>query len=1248
MALLESGPVIYLFRYLDERAMHAKSTRMKPRTNGRKAGRGGLRWAIAIGGGVLLLALAPRLALWSPVLNALVAQYGDLQPLRVEIGGGRGGWFAPLQLHDIRVLDGNGQLLGSVAEVATSKGVLGWALNSSDLGTLRVVRPEAVVVVEEGTSNLETALEPVLQRWASAPQEPQTMVRGTLEVEQARVLFVDAAARAPESRQWLVALESVQFGLPDANAPWGVLDGQMRVWAIQTKAGGLASAQPAGAAGTLAFRIEPADEGRVALRARLIQVPLDIYELLHRRLPDVGLDALQGRLSATVAGWYQDSGAWRFALSDVLAERLRCRSAAVLGAQGLSSDRLTLRIDAGVKENRIIVHQGQIACEFLETELSGRAPWPLNLPESPTTLPSDLELRAAGAVDIPQLVRAAPDALPLREGLAMERGKVSYRVDLHPDASGRPAISLQCSLPELAGRFGGQPLQWKDPLSLQVDVQSEKDRSYRAAVRAQSDFASLTAEGTQDAGTAQCTLDLDRFYGRISNWIELPFQQLSGTMKLDGTWASAGDQRLQTKIDLETTALEISTPAGQTILEPAWSGNLQTVCDFAEGAVAAIHSAKLEMVAADERFAFELSQPLAITGPQANGARAPFALDVHADLSRTCRRAVAWFDDPPDLTAAGRLALAAAGQVGIDGVQIRSANWNCEDLSIAGAGFQFREPHLIGKFTGRVDSGDLSQLIVELLQVQSSSFSLVAQDAAEPDGSRLGRGRFRVDTGRLASSAALDSAIRCKGLMDGNVAWRIQPSACALNLQIDGQDLVVTTVPAVDGEPPTMVWNEPNVQLVAAGVYEFATGAARMDQLSIAVPWSSVEGQLRFTPAPEGTGASETIFQGQLAYDATQLTQKLEPWTGKLIQLTGQHTSPLTVRWRSGSSSAPGPLEGLHVDQLTLGWQSANLAGVEVGAAQVPVRIEAGLLTAAAEIPVSGGAARFDISSDLNAETLTIVQQPQLVLESVQITDKMSASWLKYVAPLVAEATRVDGRLSLRLDEAVVVPGVPQAHRIRGDLTIHQASVGPGPLSNQLFVLYRQIDALRKQQFAQAVAPQQQVWLDLPEQHIQFAMADGQVMHDNLMVRIGDVVLKTTGTVALDGTIAMRAMMPVPDNWIEKSQWLAGLRGQTLEFPVTGTLWQPSIDVRLLADVGRQTIRSAAAGALQQGLQRGLGKLLGEEGLIPMPGATPPADPTAPAPRSNPLKELGDQLLRTPSLFPNILPGSQNPPTGGQ
>ena len=125
--------------------------------------------------------------------------------------------------------------------------------------------------------------------------------------------------------------------------------------------------------------------------------------------------------------------------------------------------------------------------------------------------------------------------------------------------------------------------------------------------------------------------------------------------------------------------------------------------------------------------------------------------------------------------------------------------------------------------------------------------------------------------------------------------------------------------------------------------------------------------------------------------------------------------------------------------------------------------------------------------------------------------------------------------------------------------------------------------------------------MNMPEQNIDFRMADGRVTHRNVSVKVGDANISTSGSVSVDGQLDMLATMPIPDDWIEKSPLLAGMRGQSLNFPMGGTIKQPQMDTEGLRQFSRQAVQSAASGLIQQQLNKGLGKLFGQ----PPPAAVP-------------------------------------------
>jgi hypothetical protein len=128
------------------------------------------------------------------------------------------------------------------------------------------------------------------------------------------------------------------------------------------------------------------------------------------------------------------------------------------------------------------------------------------------------------------------------------------------------------------------------------------------------------------------------------------------------------------------------------------------------------------------------------------------------------------------------------------------------------------------------------------------------------------------------------------------------------------------------------------------------------------------------------------------------------------------------------------------------------------------------------------------------------------------------------------------------------------------------------------------------------------VWMLVPEQQVTFDVQDGRVNHQGLTVTVGDLAIRTTGSVGFDQTLAVVAEVPVRDEWVQGKPYLAGLKGTSLKMPVGGSLNKPRVDQQALANLNRQLVRDAAGRVLEDQLGRGLQQLLGPR---PKAGGTP-------------------------------------------
>jgi hypothetical protein len=220
---------------------------------------------------------------------------------------------------------------------------------------------------------------------------------------------------------------------------------------------------------------------------------------------------------------------------------------------------------------------------------------------------------------------------------------------------------------------------------------------------------------------------------------------------------------------------------------------------------------------------------------------------------------------------------------------------------------------------------------------------------------------------------------------------------------------------------------------------------------------------------------------------------------------------------------------------------------------------------------------------------IRLVDNRQLVapkgpmLVDVNITPEMCREWLKFVSPIVADATAVEGKLTLIVDSGTMPFANPNAAKIAGTVRIQSAKVTPGPLARQALDVAATITRLITQK--QPEWADRDLQIELPEQDILFEMHDGRVYHKGLKFQAGDLMVMTRGSVGLDHTLDMQVEIPLPDKWLDRRPALRALRGEVVLIPLHGTLERPQVDGRAMAEWGTRIGAQAAGGLLQNLLE---------------------------------------------------------------
>ncbi|MBI3866551.1 MAG: hypothetical protein HY290_32110, partial [Planctomycetia bacterium] len=208
------------------------------------------------------------------------------------------------------------------------------------------------------------------------------------------------------------------------------------------------------------------------------------------------------------------------------------------------------------------------------------------------------------------------------------------------------------------------------------------------------------------------------------------------------------------------------------------------------------------------------------------------------------------------------------------------------------------------------------------------------------------------------------------------------------------------------------------------------------------------------------------------------------------------------------------------------------------------------------------------------------------VIEGVELTDQFCDGWLKFIAPILSQATRCSGRFSLDVDESHLLLFDPAAGDLTGRLHIERGEVLPGPLFDEINNLIGGIIS-----GVGVAAPQDLLGLDHPlvqiaQQRVEFELHEGRIHHAPMEFYARGVVIRTRGSVGLDQSLDLVASISLSDDLLSRARLLGALKGQALEIPISGTLRRPRLDPRAAGRLAEQLGQNVLDKLLNGGLQK--------------------------------------------------------------
>ncbi len=1165
-------------------------------------------------GGVLLGVLvwfAPAIIVNSPLKQRiLAAATGDFTGT-VVIDSISASWLSGLTARSIVVTDAQGERLAEVASIRLDKSLLALLSNYSDLGTIHVQQPILHLNLRADGSNLEDAIAPWL-----VPSDEPTAMGLEVQIQDGLIQVTDTTTRS----QWTANKIQATVGLPqNANLPLTLQ--------VDTQIDSPTSSASQLAAKLLWQRNAETAAGKSNLSIQATDLPLELASpALARLLPGV---SAAGVLNGDVLV------DWGAASTIARVGQLAIRNLQVSAPQWLGTDRVTLASFNAAGEvtqqgDTWQVQQAQVTSDVGQLTAQGAA---VLTSSSGENWSADLlrqllysRFRVDGQLDLARIAQMLPQTLKIRPGTHVATGEVTLAYASDREVSGQ-RWDGRIEARNLAAMHEGRRLVWEQPVLLTAAARDLDGVIRWDKLACDSSFLKATATGTSDQGSATLQGDFARFAAEVSRFVDLGDLRLAG--QLDGTlnWRKLDAQRLQ--LEAAATAQQFELVSAN---RPAWredrlSVEWNGIGNLAEHGLRIVEQGNLQVRSGQDQLDLRMLAPPAGT---LSTTAWPIEARLTGDVAHWMARLQPIVVLEWDLN--GAIDLTAKASVADDRVQLTQAKIHLTDFQAANGTMFIREP-IVQLETQGVWEQATQTFNSPDTTLASTSLSLRAQQLAirsNETGVQVAGGmNYRGDVGRLygwLNNPQQPTTQQFQGQAAGNLVLRVEQGVTSAEATADITNFAyltatTTNVPPNASGPSTGRWNrqweEPKLKLSAVMTYDHAADNVNLSRIEAAGETVSLAAQGKITGV---TQRCITELDGQLAYDLQKLSARLRPQLGDSIQVAGQGTRPFSFRGPLFAAEVDVASRALHpistvggttvpqpasvsvliemLAQASLGWTSATVHGLTIGNGELDAKLADGLLTIAPiDLPVSEGRIRLAPQVRLDQTPMVITLPAGPVVEKVRISPQMCTTWLKYVAPLVADATAAEGTFSVTLQRASIPVDLPSSGEVEGVLEVHAAQIGPGPLSQQLLWLAAQIKGLSEGNPLGASTSQADRWLDLPPQRIGFRMAENRVYHQGMQMSVKDVVIRTSGSVGTDQSLSLVAEVPIRDEWLTKSRYLASLRGEVLQIPIRGTLSSPQLDQGALRQITQQTLTGAAnqviGDEVNKQLNRGLEKLFG-------------------------------------------------------
>jgi hypothetical protein len=371
--------------------------------------------------------------------------------------------------------------------------------------------------------------------------------------------------------------------------------------------------------------------------------------------------------------------------------------------------------------------------------------------------------------------------------------------------------------------------------------------------------------------------------------------------------------------------------------------------------------------------------------------------------------------------------------------------------------------------------------------------------------------------------------------------------------------------------------------IIARALYDPRSGQLELPGVALTLPFLHIEGS---GSVRELGGAAQLDLKGNLNPDWDALTALLSDRVEPKARIFGQ-PRPWRISASFPNRRLEGALETLSGD-LSIQIDELDVFGMRLGHAALLARAANGQFRLEPiDATLNEGQLHLEPEVERDAEGHRWLRLGKSShLEGAVINDEVSHRVVSYAAPVLDRATRVKGRISATLSEAVFPLSAPSGARARvaGNLILDNVRFVPGGLAERLLLVFDAADHP----------------LVIVRDSVAIRIEDRKVHQKGMNISVADLAsIALDGSVDFDKNLDLVAGLTMGRSAPSAGALTPVLQNTRIDIPIKGTMQNPQIDTHGFKDRLAEMGKKFVGNSLEAGLD-GLKRVLGGKSLKPL------------------------------------------------